>query len=150
MITAKLNRDWRNRREITATTAGLRAGPSPQRRRRLIRTLERTRFLFPALLIAFGQAAPAIADEVLNIDVTIKDHRFAPAEIHVPAGKPTQLTIKNEDSTPEEFDSTALKVEKVIAGGRSATVRLRPLATGRFPFMGEYHADTAQGVVISE
>ena len=86
----------------------------------------------------------------MNIDVTIKDHRFTPAEIHVPAGKPTQLTIKNEDATAEEFDSTALKVEKVIAGGRSATVRLRPLGAGRYPFMGEYHADTAQGVVISE
>ncbi len=137
MTTANRNRDLRNLREVTAATAGL-------------RTLERTRFLFPALFIAFGQAVPAIAEEVLNIDVTIKDHRFAPAEIHVPTGKPTQLTIKNEDSTPEEFDSTALKVEKVIAGGRSATVRLRPLAAGRFPFMGEYHADTAQGVVISE
>jgi len=108
------------------------------------------RFLFAALLVALGQAAPAVAEDVLNIDVTIKDHRFSPAEIHVPVGKPTQLTIKNEDPTPEEFDSVALKVEKVIAGGRSTTVRLRPLGAGRFPFMGEYHADTAQGVVISE
>ena len=84
------------------------------------------------------------------IDVTIKDHRFSPSEIHVPAGKPAILNLKNKDTTAEEFDSTALKIEKVIAGGKEGTVRLRPLDRGRYPFMGEYHSDTAQGVVIVE
>jgi plastocyanin len=108
------------------------------------------RTLFPTLLVALSLSGPAIAEDLTNIDVTIKNHRFAPSEIHVPAGKPAMLTIKNEDSTAEEFDSSALKVEKVIAGGRTSTVRLRPLGAGRYPFMGEFHADTAQGVVISE
>lgn len=100
-----------------------------------------------AVLGAF--AAPALADEQ-TIEVTIKDHRFAPAEIHVPQGKPVTLKVTNQDSTPEEFDSTALKVEKVIVGGTYGTIHLRPLGPGRYPFMGEYHSDTAQGVVISE
>jgi len=84
------------------------------------------------------------------IDVTIKDHRFTPSEIHVPAGKPAVLNIKNEDATAEEFDSSALKIEKVIGGDLNGTVRLRPLDPGRYPFMGEYHSDTAQGVVVAE
>ena len=116
----------------------------------MIRTLLRMRLFLPALVLALAQSGVAMAEDVMNIDVTIKDHRFVPAEIHVPTGKPTQLTIKNEDATAEEFDSTALKIEKVIAAGRSATLRLRPLGPGRYPFMGEYHSDTAQGVVISE
>jgi plastocyanin len=103
-----------------------------------------------AFLIGFSWSAPAGADDVLNIPVTIKDHQFTPAEIHVPQGKPVVLTITNADSTAEEFDSSALKVEKVIAGGTHGMVRLRPLGPGRFPFMGEYHSDTAKGVVISE
>jgi heme/copper-type cytochrome/quinol oxidase subunit 2 len=105
------------------------------------------------LLAAFFLAWPVIpagAEEPPTIAVTIKDHRFAPAEIHVPQGKPVILKITNEDATPEEFDSTALKVEKVIVGGTYGTIRLRPLAPGRYNFMGEYHQDTAQGVVISE
>jgi plastocyanin len=85
-----------------------------------------------------------------GITVTIKDHKFTPAEIYVPAGKPAVLTIKNEDGSVEEFDSSALKVEKVIVGGGEGSVRLRPLEPGRYPFMGEYHANTAQGVVIAE
>ena len=104
----------------------------------------------PALLLALAVAAPAIAEDPPKFDLTIKDHRFAPAEIHVPVGKPTILTIRNEDPTAEEFDSSALKVEKVVPGGGTGTVRLRPLGAGRYPFIGEYHADTAKGVVIAE
>jgi hypothetical protein len=103
-----------------------------------------------AVIVVACYGAPAFADDTANIDVTIKDHRFVPAEIHVPTGKRAVLTVKNEDTTPEEFDSTALQIEKVIVGGHYATIRLRPLGPGRYPFMGEFHSDTAQGVVISE
>jgi Cupredoxin-like domain len=92
----------------------------------------------------------AIADDPARIAVTIKDHVFSPSEIHVPVGKPTLLIVTNQDSEPEEFDSTALKVEKVIVGGTYATIRLRPLGPGRYKFMGEFHPETAQGVVVSE
>jgi hypothetical protein len=34
--------------------------------------------------------------------------------------------------------------------GEEGKVRIRPLGPGRFPFMGEFHADTAQGVIVSE
>ena len=74
----------------------------------------------------------------------------APAEIHITAGMPARLEITNRDSTAEEFDSAALQIEKVIAGESRAPVRLRPLAPGRYPFMGEYHPDTAQGVIVAE
>jgi hypothetical protein len=110
------------------------------------------RIILAAAIAQIGawSGEPAKADDPPNIPVIIKDHRFAPSEIHVPVGKPVILTIKNEDSTAEEFDSAALKIEKVIAGGTYGTVRLRPLGPGRYPFMGEFHPDTAQGAVISE
>ena len=106
--------------------------------------------LVSVFLATLTLRGPALAEDITNIEVTIKDHRFSPSEIRVPAGKPTLLKINNEDPTAEEFDSSALKVEKVIAGGRSATLRLRPLGPGRYPFIGEYHPDTAQGAVIAE
>jgi hypothetical protein len=84
------------------------------------------------------------------IAVTLKDHKFTPAQIHVKANTPTIILLTNQDATAEEFDSTALKVEKVVAGHDSGTVRLRALAPGKYPFMGEYHSDTAQGLVIAE
>jgi heme/copper-type cytochrome/quinol oxidase subunit 2 len=101
-----------------------------------------------AALVLLRMASFAAAQTAIN--VTIKDHQFSPSEIHVPAHQPATLNIKNEDSLAEEFDSTALKVEKVIGGGQQGSVHLRPLDPGRYPFMGEYHSDTAKGVVIAE
>ncbi len=108
---------------------------------------------FAAALVGLAlvsAAAPGLADDPLTIPVVLQDHKFTPAEIHVPAGKPVVLRVENRDATPDEFDSSALKVEKVILGGHVGDVRLRPLGPGRYPFMGEFHSDTAQGVVIAE
>jgi uncharacterized cupredoxin-like copper-binding protein len=92
--------------------------------------------------------APAFADSA--IPVSLSNHKFTPSTIHVKAGMPNVISLTNNDDTAEEFDSTSLKVEKVVAGHSSGNVRLRPLAPGTYPFMGEYHSDTAQGVVIAE
>jgi hypothetical protein len=105
---------------------------------------------FAGGILATTLVLPASADDSAPIPVTLKDHKFAPAEIHVKANAPSQILLTNADSTAEEFDSSALHVEKVVAGGDKGIVRLRPLAPGRYPFMGEYHSDTAQGVVIAE
>ena len=105
--------------------------------------------LLAGLLLALAHG-PARAEGPLGFDLTLKDHRFTPAEIHVPSGKRVDLRLHNQDSTAEEFDSPALKTEKVVAAGASVVIHLRPLAPGRFPFMGEFHPDTAQGAVIAE
>jgi hypothetical protein len=98
--------------------------------------------------LAMTLAGPALADG--GIALKLKDHKFTPAEIHVKANMTNVITMTNEDPTAEEFDSSSLKVEKVVAGNSSGDVRLRPLSPGRYPFMGEFHSATAQGVVIAE
>ena len=103
-----------------------------------------------ALIALAAPAMPAGADAVPNIAVRIENHRFTPAEIHVPANTPVTLTVTNADTSAEEFDSPALKVEKVLVGGASGVVRLRPLRPGRYPFTGEYHAQTAFGAVVAQ
>ena len=115
-----------------------------------LRRTPRAHWIVPTVFIALFLGGPALAQEPTRVQIRIKDHRFSPSEIRVPAGTPILLTITNADSTPEEFDSSALKVEKVIAGGTSGTVRLRPLGVGRYRFMGEYHAGSAQGVVVAQ
>jgi hypothetical protein len=97
-------------------------------------------------LLTAGAAAARADDYVL----TIKDHRFTPAEIKVPANQRVMITVVNDDATAEEFDSTALKVEKVVAGKSKGFVRIGPLQPGRYPFIGEYNEATAKGEVIAE
>ena len=108
--------------------------------------MKRSRSLVLCLAVAVC-AGPVSA---APIALTLKDHKFSPAEIHVKANAPSEISLTNSDASAEEFDSTSLKVEKVVAGGQTGIVHLRPLAPGHYPFMGEYHSDTAQGVVIAE
>jgi hypothetical protein len=99
-----------------------------------------------AALVTLTPAA-ARADDYI---VTIKNHRFSPTEIKVPANKRVAITVINDDATPEEFESHSLKVEKVIPGKAKATVRIGPLKPGRYDFVGEFHEATAKGTVIAE
>jgi hypothetical protein len=86
----------------------------------------------------------------LEFGLTIKDHRFTPAELKVPAGKKVKLLVINQDGTPEEFESHALNREKVIAPNGRATIYIGPLAPGKYPFFGEFNEKTARGVIIAE
>jgi plastocyanin len=97
-----------------------------------------------------ASALSARAEEAYSTTVTIRDHRFEPSEIHVPAGKRISLTVVNADPLSEEFDSSALKVEKVIAGKSQGIVHISPLNPGSYDFIGEYHDATAKGRMIAE
>ena len=99
-----------------------------------------------AALVSFGPAV-ARADDLV---VTIKDHKFSPAEIKVPANQRVEITVINDDATPEEFESKPMKVEKVIPGKSKGVVRIGPLKPGRYSFVGEFHESTAKGVVVAE
>ena len=83
-----------------------------------------------------------------DIAITIKDHRFEPSEISLPAGQKVTLSVTNQDATPEEFESDDLDIEKVIAGQQSATIQVGPLDAGRYEFYGEYHEDSAKGAIV--
>lgn len=95
---------------------------------------------------AFGIANAA----EVQVNLVIKNHRFEPAELKVPANQRVKLTVHNQDTTPEEFESHALNREKVIPGGAKAVLFIGPLKPGRYTFFGEYNEATAQGVVVAE
>jgi hypothetical protein len=101
------------------------------------------------LLLAFALiATPALADG--PIVVHLKGHKFYPAVIKVKANQPSMIQLFNDDDSADEFDSSSLKIEKVVPGHDKGNIRVRPLAPGKYPFMGEYHAATAQGMVVAE
>ena len=99
------------------------------------------------LLVCLLLPITAFADEDVY-SLIIKDHRFYPSEISIPAGKKVKLLVENQDSTPEEFESHSLNREKIIAGKSKASIFIGPLSPGRYPFEGEFNSKTAQGVLI--
>ena len=101
-----------------------------------------------AALLALTVGVPAArAEDSPRIEIT--GHRFVPDRIEVPARTKFRLLVKNNDATAEEFESTQLNREKVVAPGQTITIFLGPLAPGEYKFFGDFHKDTAQGVLIA-
>ena len=102
-----------------------------------------------ALLGTLGYQ-PAFAQEAKSYTLTIKNHQFEPGELQVPAGQKLKLIVDNQDPTPEEFESHALKLEKVVPGKRQATLNIGPLQPGSYDFVGEFHEKTAKGRLVAQ
>lgn len=98
--------------------------------------------LLPALSLARAEDP--------SIPIVIKDHRFDPAELQVPAGVKVRLLVRNADPTPEEFESHSLHREKVVAGGAEITVFIGPLDAGTYEFFGDFNPQTAQGHITAK
>ena len=99
-----------------------------------------------AVLMTGG--APAHADELPLL--VFKNHRFIPDHIDVPANKKFSLHVKNTDNTSDEFESNDLNREKLVTPGQTITVFLGPLSPGTYHFFGDFHQDTAQGVLVAK
>lgn len=109
----------------------------------------RCRFLM-SMLLSLAPFGLNLAAAPLELTVLIREHRFEPAEVRVPAGQKVKLIIDNQDASAEEFESYELNREKIVGANSRITVWVGPLKAGRYPFFGEFHQDTAQGVLIAE
>jgi plastocyanin len=101
-----------------------------------------------AIAIAVSAISGATAGETYTL--TIKDHKFDPAELKIAADKAATLVVKNLDATPEEFESKPLRIEKVVPANSEATFQIRALKAGRYKFVGEFHEDSAKGEIVAE
>ncbi len=93
-------------------------------------------------------ASGARAEKTASVVVSVKNHRFQPATPHAPAKIPIMLRIKNLDSTPMEFESVILRVEKIVTGGGEGVVHLRPLSPGRYKFFDDFRPQTNGMLVV--
>jgi len=106
--------------------------------------------VFVAVLACAAVAglAPAAARADEPIEIHIRDHRFVPDVVEVPANTKVRLLVINEGTDAEEFESYELNREKVIRPGGRITVFLPPLKPGEYGFFGEFHPETAQGKIV--
>ena len=91
---------------------------------------------------------PALSQQAATVTVSVKNHRFQPAEVQAPAKVPIELHVKNLDPTPMEFESVSLRVEKVVTGNSEGIIRLRPLEAGRYNFFDDFHQETTGVLVV--
>ena|ERR1700675_4417438 len=109
------------------------------------------RWVAPLFVASLGLSGiGALHAEESAAHLTIRNHRFEPAELVVPAGQKIKLILENTDSTPEEFESYELNREKVVPANASVIIFVGPLQPGRYPFFGDFNRDTAQGVLVAK
>lgn len=87
-------------------------------------------------------------EDVFEVEIVIREHKFVPDIIEVPSGKKIKLTVHNQDNVAEEFESVDLKREKLVPGNAKIKIILAPLKAGEYKFFGEFFAETAQGKLI--
>ena len=97
--------------------------------------------------VALLAPSAALCDEApaTEVTLTLKDHRFSPETVTVPAGARVHIELINQDPATEEFDSDDLRVEKDVTPHGRVSFSVGPLKPGVYGFMGELHADTASG-----
>lgn len=103
-----------------------------------------------ATALACGLIAATAGAAEPEFNLVIKDHRFSPAELTVPAGRKVRLVVENKDPTPEEFESYELNREKVVPGNGRIVVFVGPLQPGKYEFFGEFNMATARGWLIAK
>ncbi|MBX9754116.1 MAG: cupredoxin domain-containing protein [Pseudomonadaceae bacterium] len=97
-----------------------------------------------------GLLASAAQAGLPTFELTINDGHFSPAVLQIPAGERVKIIVHNAGVGPCEFESTALRIEKVLSPGVSSFVVLHPLKPGRYAFFDDFHLDLPQGVIEAQ
>ncbi len=97
-----------------------------------------------------GTMSAALAADTVTFTLVARDGRFEPPGLTVPAGARIKIEISNEGTTPIEFESLPLKVEKVLGPGARSSVVINPLKPGEYPFFDDFHPDTSKGVIVAK
>ena len=108
----------------------------------------------PALLLLAtlfaGILSVAQAQELPTFHVVVKDGRFAPERLEVPAGRRIKLTLQNDGPGPLEFENDEMRIEKVLSPGAQSFVVLPPLKPGAYSFIDEFNPITGELTVTAK
>ncbi|MGO4003266.1 MULTISPECIES: cupredoxin domain-containing protein [Pseudomonas] len=101
------------------------------------------------LLLAAALPLPALA-ELPSYELSLNDGHFSPAVLEVPAGQRFKIVLKNIGQGPAEFESTPLRVEKVLSPGVTTFVVIHPLKPGHYPFFDEFNPQLPEGGILAK
>ena len=107
------------------------------------------KLIFTAIFaIATVPAAPSQAQQGTEIRLTYSKGQFQPSEVRAPADKPIAFRVKNLDAKAMEFESTSLRVEKVVAAGSEGVINVRALKPGRYEFYDDFNASARGALTV--
>jgi Cupredoxin-like domain len=101
-------------------------------------------------MLATVAVAPARAEQyAATVEIVVKDKKFDPVEVKVPADKRIVIKVINRDGAAMEFESKSMKAEKVIAANSEGILRVGPLKPGKYEFFDDFNMSN-RGTLIVE
>ena len=103
--------------------------------------------IYVAVLSALFLPISAYAEDFV---LTLKNNQFSPKELTIPAGQKVKIIVKNQDTTPAEFESSDLNREKIVGANDEIIIFIGPLDAGKYSFFDDFHRDTTTGTIIAK
>lgn len=104
------------------------------------------------MFVLFAVMLPLVASaaDAPSYTLTLKNHRYQPAQLRIPANTRIRLDVINQDPSPEEFESDDFAAEKIVMPNSRTSLFIGPFKPGRYHFYGDFHQPTAQGTLVVE
>ena len=106
----------------------------------------RRALLLGGLLLGGAVAAAPLP----TYELSLRDGHFTPPQLVVKADERFKIVLKNIGQGPAEFESTPLRVEKVLSAGVTTFVVIHPLKPGLYPFFDEFNPQLPEGSILAE
>lgn len=100
-----------------------------------------------ALMLGWACGGASAGDDLL-FRIQLKDGVVSPATISVPPDTRIKFELHNAGTSPAEFESEELHLEKVLAAGASSFLVIRRLSPGEFRFFDDFHPDVPGSALI--
>ena len=114
----------------------------------IVRFVSRMSLVAIVALASLASAVGARAESSVELQLSYKDKKFDPQEISAPANTTIVIKFRNLDRDAMELESDTLHIEKVVAAGKDATIKVKGQKPGRYEFFDEYNEKTARGALI--
>jgi plastocyanin len=104
-------------------------------------------WLIVCIALSAASAQPAWAEDG-GIVIAIKDGKFVPTDVPVPAGAKVRLIVRNQDTAMAEFESSDFHREKMVGPGQEISVFVGPLDPGSYEFFDDFHPQSRGHLVV--
>ncbi len=102
-----------------------------------------------AMIVVLAALSMARADDPV-FRIEFEDGRITPQRLEVPARTRFKIDLVNKGKTPVEFESAALKKEKVVAPDSQTFIVFRALDPGEYDFFDDFHLDAPHAVLVAK
>lgn len=98
-----------------------------------------------AAFLAVVLSSAAYADDYT---LTLKDHKFTPENMVIPADQKVKIIVKNQSDITAEFESSDFNREKIVEAGSEITVFIGPLSAGSYGYFDDFHRETTGTIIV--